>query len=252
MRNVKAYYESTRDVDHTVNCKYRTITERSVGPHFHQSIEITYILSGALDFHIGAQCFRAEKGQITFVPSGYVHFCGNGTAETVVLIIPKKYYEKYDEVLHGYGYFFLGNAQVNARIGALMCELADGREGMNELLLYAYTDMVLGLIVQNYEPARLASAHDDLMLKIIEYIDKNYRDAITLDSISAHFGYSKYYFSRLFNRIFGCTLNGYINSVRARAIQPNAAGKKTAAILDAGFGSLSGYYRMKNAGPKEE
>ena len=82
---------------------------------------------------------------------------------------------------------------------------------------------------------------------ILQYIEDHYNETITLDEISRHFGYSKYYFSRLFNRTFHCTLNAYINSVRVRAVSKMPEEQsKTEKIIEAGFNSLSSYYRTKN------
>jgi AraC-like DNA-binding protein len=106
--------------------------------------------------------------------------------------------------------------------------------------------MVLGLISRLYEPEEMQTDHKDISLDIIHYIDEHYMEKITLDSISQYFGYSKYYFSRLFNRLFHCSLNSYINSVRLRAIEEMSnKDNKTNKITKAGFNSLSSYYRSK-------
>ena len=106
--------------------------------------------------------------------------------------------------------------------------------------------MVLGLIARTYEPEEIQNNHRDISLEIIHYVDAHYTEKITLDAISQHFGYSKYYFSRLFNRLFHCTLNNYINAVRLRAIEEmQGEENQTRKITEAGFNSLSSYYRAR-------
>lgn len=242
-----ARYEAQRDVVHTVNCGYRDINR--IHPHFHQSIEITYLLKGQVDFHIGANCFPMREGQISFVPGYFAHYTDRqdettGNTLAAVLIIPKKYCEEFYRETGNESYFFLGDAERNERIGKLITELADGIDGMNELLVKAYVNMILGLIRQNYEPVCLKNANNDLMLQIIEYIDAHYDERLTLSSLAYRFGYSKYYFSRLFNRTFNCNLNAYVNSVRARAVgEKKGGGKITEIIIESGFNTLSSYYR---------
>ena len=84
--------------------------------------------------------------------------------------------------------------------------------------------------------------NNSLVRKIIEYIDTNYDEEITLTSLSEYFGYSKYYFSAFFNKNFGCNLNSYLNNVRINKIE-NEHGSKTENILNCGFKTLSTYYR---------
>ena len=248
--DVKAYYEPTRDVKHYVDCQYRTLNH--ITPHFHQSIEISYCVSGGLNFYIGSDMFRLEAGQITFVPSYFVHYAfplkeDDTSSKLAVIIIPKKYYEEFAQETNNASYFFLGDKAKNKKIGELICEFTENRFEMKELLVKSYTNMILGLIEKNYEPIKLKNTNNDLMLNIIEYIDEHYEEHITLESISSHFGYSKYYFSHLFNRTFNCTLSSYVNSVRARAVSKRETGvSKTDAIIKSGFNTLSSYYRLKN------
>lgn len=242
-------YEAERDVVHTVNCVYRDIDY--ISPHFHQSIEISYMLNGKTNFHIGSHCFAMEKGDITFVPEYYVHYAQGAAAprektKAAVLIVPKKYYEEFTAATGNATYFFLDDKRINERIGKLITELADGIDNMSELLIKAYTNMIFGLIARDYRPVKLEKTNNDLMLQIIRYIDEHYKDDLTLDVLANEFGYSKYYFSRLFNRNFSCNLSSYVNSVRARAVSENTDGsKKTEIIIKSGFNTLSSYYRSK-------
>ena len=57
--------------------------------------------------------------------------------------------------------------------------------------------------------------------------------------------YSKYYFSKLFNKLFGCTLKNYVNTVRCGMIENDKEKGVSNAILNAGFNSLSSYYKFK-------
>ncbi len=247
--DIRADYEAERDVVHTINCKYRPMSY--MRPHFHQSIEITYLIDGKMDFCIGAEHFPLEAGQLTFVPSYFAHYgCSlpnpDNPAQAAVLIVPKHFYEEFESMTGNASYFYLPDKEKNKPIAARLLELADGIDGMNDFLVKAYTDMIFGLIAQNYEPVTLKHTHNNLMLEIIEYIDEHYDEPLTLDTLSSHFGYSKFYFSKLFNRTFNCNINSYINSVRARAVSKYSGdGKKTDIIIESGFNTPSSYYRSK-------
>lgn len=240
-------YEPMRDVVHTIDCNLRSIDEFPV--HFHQSVEITYMISGTTEFHVGTESYILSPGQITFVPEYVVHYarktseCGGNTF-AAVLIIPKKYYEKFAAFTDNATYSYLPDAEKNKEIGEYMIKLANAINESSEFVVRAYTDLILGLIAEKYEPTKVGGGNNDLMAEVIRYVDEHYDEKLTLDGLAAHFGYSKYYFSRLFNRTFNCSLTSYVNSVRARAVdEKHGSGKKTDIIIESGFGTLSSYYR---------
>lgn len=242
---IKFNYEAERDVVHDLNCMKRTI--RRILPHFHQAIEITCILKGSSEFFIGDKSMVLHEGQMFFVPPYTRHRSFTEVhCEGVVLIIPKKYYEDFEAEMGDATYSFLLDVEKNKPLRQLLEQCYDDVDHLNELMRKAYANMVLGMICRSYTPEKKVKDHDDISLDIIHYVEEHYAENITLESISQHFGYSKYYFSRLFNRLFNCTLNSYINSVRLRAIEemPNDE-NKTKKIIEAGFNSLSSYYRAK-------
>ncbi len=243
-----SFYEPQRDVQHNLDCNYRSLAT-SITPHFHQAIEISYILSGGIDFTVGSETVTVGEGDITFVPPYVVHSSSTSErCDAAVLIIPRHYYADFEAMMAGSSFSFLCNKEANIPIAALIAELADRQEaggGINEILLRSYADRVLGLIADSYPPEKIDSKNNDLILKIIHYVDAHAAENITLDSIAAHFGYSKYYFSRLFHAAFHCSLPTYVNAVRVRRVANADKGRKGDRIFDAGFGSLSAYYRAK-------
>jgi two-component system response regulator YesN len=51
-------------------------------------------------------------------------------------------------------------------------------------------------------------------------VDEHFNEDLTLDDLAKHFGYSKYYFSNLFNKHFKTNLKNYVNQVRiAKAVK---------------------------------
>ena len=240
-------YEPLRDVAHTIDCNIRSIDEFPV--HFHQSVEITYMISGVTEFHVGTESYEFTPGQITFVPEYVVHYTRKtseryGNTLAAVLIVPKKYYEKFAAFTGNATYSYLTDAEKNKEIGSYMIKLANTIKTSSEFVTRAYADLILGLIAEKYEPSKVGGGNNDLMANVIRYIDEHYNEKLTLDGLAAYFGYSKYYFSRLFNRTFNCSLTSYVNSVRARAVdEKNGSGKKTDIIIESGFGTLSSYYR---------
>jgi AraC-like DNA-binding protein len=59
--------------------------------------------------------------------------------------------------------------------------------------------------------------------------------------------YNKYYFSKLFNRSFGCNLSRYVNRIRYRYVLDNADASKNLSeiIFDAGYNDPSVFYKYR-------
>lgn len=240
------FYEPTRDLVHNLDVHYRSIN--NVPYHFHQAVEIICVLSGETDFQVGQTQRRISRGDIVFVPPLFAHrSLSAGDCTAVVLILPKRYHLNYEQAADGKGFTFLCDKQKNSDVIQRIEELAT-RQTLGEVpefLSHAYSDMVLGLILDRYEPTVLDNGSNDLVISVINYIDEHYKDDITLEKISSHFGYSKYHFSRLFNATFKCSLPSYVNAVRARAVTKSDTQSKTKAIIDSGFNTLSTFYRAR-------
>ena len=70
-------------------------------------------------------------------------------------------------------------------------------------------------------------------------------EKISLSEISSHLGFSKYYFSKLFNSYMKCSFESYLASIRLtkfiEQLKPDTNITKLA--FDCGFESISSFYR---------
>ena len=81
----------------------------------------------------------------------------------------------------------------------------------------------------------------------MSYLDAHYMEDLKLDDLSSYFGYTKNYFSMLFNRLTGKHFREYLNELRVEKMNKLMTENKnmtvTYAALSSGFGSLNTYYR---------
>ncbi len=100
--------------------------------------------------------------------------------------------------------------------------------------------------------------HGDRFAEVINYINNNYTEELTVDEIAKRFGLSKFYFSRLFKQYSHYAFNDYISFRRIKAAELLLA-DQTLSITDvafqSGFSSLSTFSRafrdQKNCTPSE-
>ena len=107
---------------------------------------------------------------------------------------------------------------------------------------------ILGLILKNLPLVDNTNKNAKIISSIIQYVNDHYAEKLTLDDVAKHFGYSKYYFSKLFNKNFICHFSDYVNHVRCRAIITilNSIPNQTilTTIMNSGFSSPSAFYKF--------
>ena len=73
-------------------------------------------------------------------------------------------------------------------------------------------------------------------------------ESLTLEGLAAAFGYSKNYFSAMFNRVTGMHLKDYVNRLRLQRAKARLDSKNRSETVleiasDCGFNSLNTFYR---------
>jgi len=107
--------------------------------------------------------------------------------------------------------------------------------------------------------SHISDGNNTMIAKALEYINIHYVEPITVEEISKHAGFSKYYFCRSFKKATGMTLISYINSLRCtndkRLIHSGQHNIGESAVMS-GFNNLSYFSRIykKHIGhtPSEE
>ena len=221
--------------------------------HFHQSIELHYVISGKILIRVGEKETLVSEGEIFFIPSFFPHSVQTLVEAVVeVFIIPSKYFQRIKNEDATLCYSLLTDKDVNNEIYQNILKIKNCLiEDSPALLKRGYVYTIFGLIFKHYkEDKQPYSTQQKLIEDIVLYIEEHYREELTLDSLAEIFHFNKHYFSRFFNKIFGCNLRTYINGVRAtHIILEESIGESqlsiTQRIYDAGFKDVSTYYKYK-------
>ena len=119
--------------------------------------------------------------------------------------------------------------------------------GGNKLLAQAHCDFILGSLMEKLGTAEGVKERQSFVDGLLAYINENYAEDIDLDGMAEHFGYSKYYFSRMFNAALGTSLTDYVSAVRLmRALDmlKRTGCTVSQAAMECGFSSLPTFYRV--------
>lgn len=239
-------YEVSRDYESNI---YYNVGRNESQLHFHQQLELLHINEGSYEVIINNTTQVLNKGDIAIADSFDNHKFTPITedANSTVLIIPVQFLKKYSSLMNNKSLKEHYITDENQQKCIYECiENVYNASSTNDLILEGYILILLGKIIEDNVLDNKDKADYDLIKKILIYIEDNYPNQITLETIAKYFGYSKYYFSHLFNKCFKCNLNDYINLVRCRHtvnLVLNDHLSVTEAAYKSGFISMRTFYR---------
>lgn len=214
--------------------------------HFHRAIEYIFILEGK------ARIFDCEfirdfsAGEIAFIPSYHAHsLTPIEHSVTRTLILPAALTKRAERV-GSLVFFALDDKAFNKKLFNVSEKFVSAEALNNELVLGGYADVLLGLTIERYPPLSPNEKHVALIGEIIKYLDERFTEPLTLESVAERFGFSKYYFSRLFHKFFACNFNVYLNRLRVRYVKEHSDeyANFTDSIFAAGFNQTSTFYQF--------
>ncbi|MCD8198372.1 MAG: AraC family transcriptional regulator [Lachnospiraceae bacterium] len=111
---------------------------------------------------------------------------------------------------------------------------------IHRLLAYAYNDCV-----SDEHMDETAIRHMQVIRRLLHYIDGHLSETITVRELAEEVHYSEYYLSRLFKKITGKTLTGYIleKKIETAAFLLRSGNRSSQAAEQAGFRNYSYFYK---------
>jgi AraC-like DNA-binding protein len=98
------------------------------------------------------------------------------------------------------------------------------------------------------DPSQSYGANENFIMKVTYFLQHNNRftEKVSLDEIAEYTGYSKYYTSSMFHKLYGSTIQDYIVSLRieyAKKLIIQTDYSMTEIIMESGFPSTSNFYQ---------
>lgn len=233
-----------------------------VSAHFHRCYELIYVVDGIIRCTVGKKEIHASMDDFIFVQKYYSHsYDVIEDYHKYVFMIPPNIYNDFEKTLGASALPELMNDKsFNRTLLPFIKMLETDFDNKSTLTKKGYINIIIGELISHYPSIPIEKNNNiELLVKILDYIDENYTQPLSLDIISSAFGYNKYYFSKLFNRFIGENINNYINIVRLQQMM-NRAKKSdkvniTELAYECGFDSLSTFYRyfdkIYGVSPKE-
>jgi len=241
-------------------------------PHVHDSYEIYYLLDGERYYFIHDKTYHIKKGMVVLVKPSVIHRtveAPNPSHERLLLIINKPFLEKFVSGFEPYDWFrgfeISGsilipdiNQQSTLREAMFRANRSlSSKSHMNRAMvsvmeiLLLINDIAECSNTEQYNNSASVHILHNKMSEVAAYINNNYMEHLSLESIAERFYFSTYYLSRNFKRITGFGLNEYINNVRILESEKllQSTNMQIGEIAQrTGFDSQSHYGRVFKAG----
>lgn len=249
VRTVNASYELTRDGEKKI------YIERSpyfvAMPHFHQQIELLYVLEGSVRVTVNDQSAVLHADNIVVSNSYDIHSYVRSNCMCLLFIIPQNFLNFFYAYMEGKKFRtnFITDHEKAKRIYTL-CETVELLQNTaNSLTITGLVNAILGLItdaVQVVKQTKMPGEYN-IVRDILMIVEQEYSQKLSAEEVAARLGYGKYYFSRLFNKYFHCNFHTYVNRLRIRQFVQAAEATDKPNILtlsySVGFTSPQTFYR---------
>lgn len=187
-------------------------------PHYHESLEFIFVLSGNAKAHLSGSEYPLEQGDIFIANRKLVHFYENFDMQKqcFIVVFSNKYTHDFRQVYPN-AHFppLLHDKEKNRQLFALVQEWVK-LEDRTFLKDCAYANLFLDKLIKLYHFAdgELQDTMNGTAIKFINYINENYMHNISLETAAQHFGYSREYFSKIFKRTVGKNFLSFLSAVR--------------------------------------
>lgn len=248
--------------------------------HFHETYEVWYLLKGETSCFIESKNYLLSSGDVLIIDKNTLHRIMMQKQEKV----PQRYVLEFEEeFLRGYMreqkvaqllkcfkkniYYLSLNLRKQFVIEDLFFELLkEGKEQKEDFCINMFflIGKLLVLLNRTVESSYPTSERDfseeeiDLnikapdqtqksILKIIQYVNRNYTEDLDLKLVSQKVPMSKYHFCRKFKEVSGFTFVEYLNNYRikqAQRILKNSDIDVTDIAIKVGYNSISQFYKM--------
>ncbi|MGN1369391.1 MAG: helix-turn-helix domain-containing protein [Aristaeellaceae bacterium] len=234
--------------------------------HFHSAVEVILPLRGEVVAELEETVYHVREGEVIIIPAGCTHGLrmGEGSERELVLyemngVFTMKEFSAFRQMMAKPVYLDVAHPcreQVRDiyfkiiavhRTGALLRNLHN-----YALLLEIYAILGEYYLMNNATAAEMNTLHrqlsgEDAFNRALDHLNKNCMDDLTLDSLAAYAGFSRYTLSRMFRQHTGVTFTQYLSRRRVDMAMELLSGTRmpvTQVALQCGFNSIATFNRV--------
>ncbi|MDD6215073.1 MAG: AraC family transcriptional regulator [Firmicutes bacterium] len=258
-------YEDISELGQSFPIKIRKYSSTHLMPHWHEHIELLYIIFGEGRFVCNSKTADAYAGETVVVNSSELHsFIAEKSIEYICLIINTSMFSDVN----------CGNIIINSKIPhdefVTNCfkhmyeEFLKG-EAASNMVIKGETYLLMAHLIRNYTAMHLSRFEYDVRMArmkkvnmILDYIHANYSQPISTSKLAKKWYLSESHMCRMFKAATGVKLTEYINKYRvdkAATLLLNSDDSVSDIASKVGFDNLNYFDRIfkryKKLSPKK-
>lgn len=198
--------------------------------HWHNSMEIIYVLKGSMDVTVNEHISRLFAGDFILINSKELHATHSTPGEIFLLQLPYEFLKKH---IPGYefvrfrdsvGRFSFPGENDLKPIFDQMAHLAtdtgtEGRLRLTSLIYLLLAELVSSYMFRLTENAKLKNEKNFKRLSLLmDYVKEHYTENISISHAAGLLHLEEAYFCRFFKKYTGQTFLEYVNSVRLQYV----------------------------------
>ncbi len=234
--------------------------------HVHSAVEVHLPLQGEVVSCAGGVEYHVKAGEVLIIPSGFLHDLrmDEGSERELILYEPNGVF-----TLKEFGgcrqmwtkpiYLDVGHPLCATAREILMRMIQVHRANgmLRNMHCYAILLEMYAILGENYlatsaTPAEVNALNrqlsgEDAFNRALEYVNRSYMDDVTLDTLAAYAGFSRYTLSRMFRQHTGVTFTQYLSKRRVDMALELLSGTRlpvTQVALQCGFNSIATFNRV--------
>ena len=234
--------------------------------HFHSAVEVILPLAGCIRARAGDEDYEVQAGEIMVIPAGCCHgFRMEAGGERELLLYEPngaftlKEFSAFRQLMVKPIYLTL-DYPCRERVREKFFEIINiHRSGtlLRNMHNYALLLEIYAILGENYLTSSASAAElnalqrqmsgEDSFNRALDFLNKNYMDDVSLDSLAAYAGFSRYTLSRMFRQHTGYTFTQYLSNRRVDMAMELLAGTRmpvTQVALQCGFNSIATFNRV--------
>jgi len=221
-------------------------------PHIHKELELVIVTGGELYVTIDSKTYLLRQGDMSFAFPNTIHSYSTTThCDYSLLLFKGSMLPLYQNQFFSYRpvQSCIPNSQVPKDVHSLLSSIRqEALLADNTAIITGYLYLIVGRLLPFLDLQKNKKNDDENMIeRILQYIQLNYLYPISSASISNELSVSPFALSRIFSNNIGIRLDQYINELRinyANHLLSSTHKKITDIALDSGFETLRTFNRV--------
>lgn len=197
--------------------------------HYHEFHKLLFLQSGSIGYSIEGRHFELKKNDLVIVPAGCVHRPepeDNKHYSRYVLYLSNEFIKEHSTSKTDLSRCFSGSGGAVRFSGAVLERVSDILRGLENSDDNAFGSdvirknqilellVILGRWFSEPRTSVEGIANDRKILEILQYINENIGEELTIDSLAERFYISKFHMMRKFRDETGYTIHSYVTNKR--------------------------------------